>query len=272
MDTAKKIRLSRILNPDSKRSVIVPIDHGLTLGPIAGIESTVRMVPWIGNDGINAIIAHKGIVVRLVERDLLRGRGVVLQLNGMNSLAQKPDYKEMLTSLETAARLGVDAVSVQINFTGENDNSNWKLLGQVVDEASQLGFPVLTMLYDKKSNLDSAPNRERFRQLLRVAVELGTDAIKIAMPDNMAILPEILSPVCEDAMIFLAGGEATDSGKLLAQVSCAMSLGASGVCMGRNVFSNRNPERFLRELAAVVHGRTEAPDQTRSMHREAIHA
>jgi fructose-bisphosphate aldolase, class I len=266
MDTAKKIRLSRILNPDSKRGIIVPIDHGLTLGPIKGLESTRRMAPWIKSDGINAIIAHKGMVVRLAERDLLGGRGVILHLNGMNAMAGQPDNKEMLTNLKTAARLGVDAVSLQINFTGENDAFNWKLLGQVADEAAQLGFPVLTMLYDKTSNLESKVKINRFRQLLRVAVELGTDAIKIAMPPSLAVLAEILDPVKDDAMIFLAGGEASDNERLLQQVDQAMGLGVSGVCMGRNVFANSDPSGFLKELSQVVHG------GYRPLRREAIHA
>ena len=38
----KKIRLERIINRETKKTVIVPIDHGLTVGPIKGIEKEFR--------------------------------------------------------------------------------------------------------------------------------------------------------------------------------------------------------------------------------------
>ncbi|MFA5424625.1 MAG: fructose-bisphosphate aldolase, partial [Phycisphaerae bacterium] len=34
----KKIRLERILDRNSGRTVIVPMDHGVTVGPIPGLE------------------------------------------------------------------------------------------------------------------------------------------------------------------------------------------------------------------------------------------
>ena len=47
IDVGKQIRYNRIVNPETGRTVIVPLDHGIILGPIAGIEDpaeTVRKV------------------------------------------------------------------------------------------------------------------------------------------------------------------------------------------------------------------------------------
>src|SRR5436190_20990584 len=105
MNTAKKIRLGRILRNADRRGIIVPIDHGLTLGPIAGIESVGQMEEFITHPQIDAVIAHKGILSRLAERDLLSGKGVILHVNGMSSLAENPDNKEVLTGVDMALRL-----------------------------------------------------------------------------------------------------------------------------------------------------------------------
>jgi DhnA family fructose-bisphosphate aldolase class Ia len=40
----KKLRLERILNRESGKTVIVPMDHGVTVGPIPGIENMREMV------------------------------------------------------------------------------------------------------------------------------------------------------------------------------------------------------------------------------------
>jgi class I fructose-bisphosphate aldolase len=254
MSVAKKIRIGRILQRESKRSLIVPIDHGLTLGPLPGIENTHRISRWMSDPHIDAIIAHKGIITRLAERNLLQDRGVILHLNGMNQLANKPDDKEMLTSIETAIHLGVDAVSLQVNFNAENDRANWALLGHVADQAFRHGLPLLTMLYDKVPSASRKARVLRARQLLRVAVELGTDAIKIGMPESSVELEEILDSIHEDVLMFVAGGDVADECQLLAQVTHAIENGASGVCMGRNIFNRTDTSSFLQKLSDVIHG------------------
>ncbi|MBA4356248.1 MAG: fructose-bisphosphate aldolase, partial [Desulfovibrio sp.] len=39
MHLGKAIRLERIINRNTKRTIIVPMDHGTTVGPIAGITN-----------------------------------------------------------------------------------------------------------------------------------------------------------------------------------------------------------------------------------------
>jgi DhnA family fructose-bisphosphate aldolase class Ia len=69
-------------------------------------------------------------------------------------------------------------------------------------------------------------------------------------------------------MVFLAGGEVADTDKLLGQMSQAIRLGVTGVCMGRNIFGSQQPNKFLEKLSRVVHGQyNHSP-----VRLEAIHA
>ncbi|QRN93226.1 aldolase [Archangium violaceum] len=252
MNTAKKVRLGKILGASSQRAVIVPIDHGLTMGPLTGIESTARIARWIGHPGVDAVLAHKGILSRLADQGALDRKGVILHLNGMSNLSDSVDDKEWLTSIETALLLGADAVSLQVNFNGRNDRANWKMLGQAVDGAARYGLPVLTMLYDK---VGEEPRRlHRLKQLMRTAVELGTDALKIGMSERPELLREALEDVQSDALVFVAGGELTGDEPLLEHVSNALRAGARGVCIGRNIFVKKSPALLLERLSELVHG------------------
>jgi class I fructose-bisphosphate aldolase/fructose-bisphosphate aldolase/2-amino-3,7-dideoxy-D-threo-hept-6-ulosonate synthase len=251
MNTAKKIRLGRLMRNADRRAIIVPIDHGLTLGPIAGIESVSQMAEFITHPRIDAVIAHKGILSRLAERDLLSGKGVILHVNGMSSLAETPDNKEILTGVDTALRLGADAISLQVNFTGRNDSANLRMLGKTVDEASRLGLPVLTMLYDKVESKDAEAGARRLRQLLRAAIELGSDAIKIGFVERLELA---LADVHEDAHVFVAGGAVASDAFVLKQIASALALGAAGACIGRNVFAKPDAGAFLEKLGKTVHG------------------
>jgi fructose-bisphosphate aldolase, class I len=251
---AKKIRWSRFVHRYSGRGIIVPIDHGLTIGPVEGLDGMAQVARWIRHPGITGIIAHKGLLERLVSRDLLRGVGIMVHLNGMVSMAAQPNLKERLTSVEAALRLGADAVSVQLNFDGTNDGHNLTQLGAVVDEAQRYGLPVLTMLYDKVESDGDERRLVRLRHLMRACVELGTDALKLAMPSQLAQVPALMEGIREHTEVFFAGGTVRSEEEMVETARRLVAYGATGLCVGRNVFQRdwRSTLSILDRLQEVV--------------------
>ena len=49
----KQVRLQRILNRNTGRTVIVPMDHGLTAGPMAGLTDMRATVSKVAEGGAN---------------------------------------------------------------------------------------------------------------------------------------------------------------------------------------------------------------------------
>ncbi|MEZ4298098.1 MAG: hypothetical protein R3B70_24310 [Polyangiaceae bacterium] len=248
----KNIRWSRFLDRRSGRGILVPIDHGLTIGPLPGLDTLDQMARFITHPAITGVIAHKGIVERLGSRGLLRGPGVMVHVNGMTSLSGKPDDKERLTSIESAARLGADGVSLQLNFDGTNDAHNLSQLGAVVDEAAHHGLPVLTMLYDKAPSDTAAGRLTRQRHLIRACVELGTDALKLAAPQEPAELPALLDGLVSHTAVFFAGGSIRSEEETMKLARDVTLAGATGVCIGRNVFQRKDASATLGRLAEVI--------------------
>lgn len=247
--SGKKIRLNRFHYRNSRYGLIVPIDHGLTIGPVAGLGSVSQLAHWIRHRGITGIIAHKGIIERLADAELLGHGGVMMHVNGMSTLSKDPDRKEKLTSIESALRLGVDGISLQINFDGHNDAHNLQMLGEVVDCASAYGLPVLTMLYDKVPCPENPRRIERLRHLIRIAIELGSDAIKLAAPACIDDIPLILAGLAEDASIYFAGGTLGSDADLFALTDATIAAGGAGLCVGRNVFQRPDPSAILTALS-----------------------
>ena len=60
MDSGKGRRLRRIFR-DNHRTVIVPMDHGVTLGPVQGIADIHRAIQKLRAGGADAFVLHKGI-------------------------------------------------------------------------------------------------------------------------------------------------------------------------------------------------------------------
>jgi fructose-bisphosphate aldolase, class I len=244
MQTGKQHRLSRFYYPNSRRGLIVPIDHGLTLGPIDGIGSVDQIAQWIHHSSITGVICHKGMAEKLVPMGVLSGKGLMIHLNGQSALGENPDNKIALTHLESALSLGADAVSLQVNFTAENVGPNLSAIGNIVDEANRYGLPVLAMVYDKVTT-NSQLQIERMRQFIRISLELGISMVKIAFQPN---LNKILKDISNDTAIFVAGGPVLDEGNFLNQVSESIAYGSQGICVGRNIFQRPNPVQLLSDI------------------------
>lgn len=233
---------------EGHRSIIVPIDHGLTLGPIPGIETVNEIMSWANDPCIDGIVAHKGMIERLLKCGL-KNKAIMMHLNGMCSIAKNPDRKEMLSTVEHASQLGVDAVSIQMNFNGATDAQNMIMLGKVVEKAKSNGMPVLAMLYNKNKNNISV---ESTRHYIRIAYELGVDAVKVGFMESKSELSKLLDGLSLDVDIFLAGGEYMDDNKFFDALTTASNQNIRGLCVGRNIFQRKDKTSFLKIIRSIL--------------------
>ena len=58
----KKIRMERIMDRNSGKTVIIPMDHGVTMGPMDGLIRMKETIHAVARGGANAIVIHKGLV------------------------------------------------------------------------------------------------------------------------------------------------------------------------------------------------------------------
>jgi class I fructose-bisphosphate aldolase/fructose-bisphosphate aldolase/2-amino-3,7-dideoxy-D-threo-hept-6-ulosonate synthase len=252
MHLAKKRRQQKFTSPLTGRGILLPVDHGLTVGPLPGISSVRKIADLSRNPNVNAVIAHKGVIERLLETENTSRVGLILHLNGASTLGSEPNDKTTLTSLETALALGVDGVSIQLNFTDKNSHQCVEQLGRTKDAANSYGLPLLLMLYDKVQEKESRERVERMRHLLRISLELGADMVKIGFPSRAGELSETLKGIAADLPVFLAGGDVGNESQFLRTCAQGLRDGARGFCVGRNVFEAKNPAHILAKLAALV--------------------
>jgi class I fructose-bisphosphate aldolase/fructose-bisphosphate aldolase/2-amino-3,7-dideoxy-D-threo-hept-6-ulosonate synthase len=243
---------------DERRALIVPVDHGLTIGPVPGLGSVREIAGWIGHPAINGVVAHKGLAARLAENGLLTGRGLMVHLNGMTATGEEPDTKHVLTRVESAVRLAADAVSLQVNFGPDNHAHNLTALGRVVDEAEHYALPVMAMVYPAGPAADPDENPDarlrRHRHYLRIAFELGVDVVKTSAPESLADVPALLDGVGDDLRVLFSGGALTGDAHLLDLAKTVATSNAAGLCVGRNVFQRDEPGVMLSLLRELLDG------------------
>jgi len=251
MTIGKAIRLERIMDRNSGRTVIVPMDHGITLGPIRGLEDMRRTVDRIVNGGANALVLHKGIVAsghRRSGKDV----GLIVHLSASTSLSPDPNAKITVTEVEEAIRMGADAVSVHVNLGAPTEMEMLRELGRISRKCTEWGMPLLAMMYTRGPKIKNPFDVKHVKHAARVGAELGADVVKVVYTGSVSSFREVVQgcPV----PVVIAGGEKMESEQeLLQMVADSLKAGGAGVSIGRNVFQHRRPMRMVEVIGAMVH-------------------
>ncbi len=247
----KKIRLERIIDRNSGKTVIVPMDHGVTVGPIPGLEDMRQTVSKVVAGGANAILMHKGIVCA-GHRGTGRDVGLIVHLSGSTVLSPDPNAKELVCTVEEAVKLGADAVSVHINLGAETDRQMLRQLGQVSERCLEWQMPLVAMMYTRGPKIKNEYDLKNTKHAARVGAELGADIVKCVYTGSPESFAEVVNgcPV----PVVIAGGEKMDSDEdIFIMVEGALKAGAAGVSIGRNAFQHRDPTKIIGALTKMVH-------------------
>ncbi|MHC1629936.1 MAG: 2-amino-3,7-dideoxy-D-threo-hept-6-ulosonate synthase [Methanoculleaceae archaeon] len=244
-----RIRMERIIDRNTGRTVIIPMDHGFTLGQIPGLGDMQWIVNEVSEGGANAIVLHKGMV-KIGHRRQGRDIGLIVHLSAGTSLNPDPNDKVIVCSVEEAVSLGAVGVSIHINLGAPHESQMLEAAGRVVRDCRRWGMPLLVMIYPRGGGTDPRDPRA-IGHCVRVAEELGADLIKTSYtgdPDSFSRIVDACS-----APVLIAGGERGGDLETLAAIRGAIDAGATGVCIGRNAFQHENPRAFVRAICRVVH-------------------
>lgn len=250
MQLGKQVRLERIFNRNTKKTIIVPMDHGVTVGPISGVIDLRDAVDKVAEGGANAVLMHKGLP-RRTHRGHGRDIGLILHLSASTSLSPFPNAKTLVGTVEDGLRLGADAVSVHVNVGDESERTMLRELGEVTTRANEWGMPVLAMVYARGPKVADEYHVDVVKHCARLGEELGADVVKVAYPGTPEDFRKVVDGCCIPVVI--AGGpkmeEETD---ILQMVYDANQAGGAGLSVGRNVFQHQNPSALVKALHGII--------------------
>jgi fructose-bisphosphate aldolase/2-amino-3,7-dideoxy-D-threo-hept-6-ulosonate synthase len=248
----KEIRLERIMNRNTRKTIIVPMDHGVTNGPIEGLIDLGKAVDQAAEGGANAVLGHMGLALhghRKTGRDI----GLILHLSASTSVGPDPNDKVLVNSVTNSLKMGADAVSMHVNIGADSEARMLSDLGKVAVECMDWGMPLLAMMYPRGRKINNEHGVEEVKIAARVAAELGADIVKTVYTGDPDTFREVTRgcPV----PIVVAGGQKTDDRSTLELIEGAMEGGAAGLSIGRNAFQHRTPAKFIHAAALIVHER-----------------
>ncbi|MGD2093776.1 MAG: 2-amino-3,7-dideoxy-D-threo-hept-6-ulosonate synthase, partial [Phycisphaerales bacterium] len=247
----KKIRLERIIDRNSSRTVIIPMDHGVTVGPIEGLEDMRTAISSVVTGGANAILMHKG-VVRAGHRGTGKDVGLIVHLSGGTSLSPDPNAKVIVCTVEEAIQLGADAVSVHINLGAETDKEMLRQLGYIGQDCLEWQMPLVAMMYTRGAKIKDEYDVKNVKHAARVGAELGADIVKVVYTGSVDSFKEVVQG-CPVPVVIAGGPKMNSDRDIFKMVEGALEAGAAGVSIGRNAFQHKNPAKMVQALSKMVH-------------------
>ena len=238
---------------------MIPMDHGVSVGPIEGLTDMDQTIINIAKGGADAVLVHAGIAKTIDTQTM----GLILHLTGATSLTREPNWKMQLSTVREAARLGADAVSVHINVGSEHEQQMLDQFSHILDESDDLGLPVLAMMYPRGPGIQNEHSFPVVSHAARLGYELGADIVKTNFTGDLESFREVVRSV-RVPLVVAGGPKAKGESDALHLVSDSIRAGAAGVSIGRNVFQNRNPALMTRALVQIVHEGT-SPSQALSI-------
>lgn len=250
VNIGKSIRMERIMNRNTGKTVIVPMDHGVTVGPINGLINMSDTVDSIAEGGANAVIGHIGLP-KYGHRHHGKDIGLILHLSASTALSPKPNKKVLVNTVENALRIGADGVSIHINVGDEFEADMLSDFGKIAIDCSYWGMPLIAMMYPRGPMIENEKDLECVKTAARVGAELGADFVKTSYTGDIDSFAKVVEGC--PAPILIAGGSRLSDEETFLMIEGAMQAGAAGLSIGRNAFQHKNPGAFVRAACSIVH-------------------
>ncbi len=246
MLTGVEIRLNRILRKG--KMLCIPMDHGISNGPIEGLEDPHSIIYQCESHGLTSVIINKGILKTLPKPTKV---GILVHFSSSTSLSMSPNRKMLTGNVEEAIRLGADGVSLHINIGGKEEPEMLQQLGSVAHECHKWSIPLLAMMYPRGEKIKNPHDPEIVGHVARIGAECGADIVKTVYTGDVDSFSKVVKST--PVPIVIAGGpKAKSDMDVLQMTEDAMEAGAKGVTYGRNIFAHKNPQKIVQALAAII--------------------
>ncbi len=241
-----QLRLNRIINKNTGRTLVIPFDHATSAGILPGLGDVKKIVDISAEAGADAIMLRPGLMKDVAMANS-KNLGIILCLTGR--LDRGVDHVE-LNTVEYAIKCGADSICAEFKMGSDGDLQNAHLASLIVEKAHENGMPVLMTIYAQPSFVEKFGS-SAYAYTCRVGEELGADIVKTSIPCEEKIIKSCIDNV--RIPLIVAGGSNVTEEELISNIDFAVSKGISGAAVGRNVWGSPNSYDLVCKLRKVIH-------------------
>ena len=229
---------------------MLAVDHGYFMGPTSGLRDLSKVVdpllPYA-----DALMITRGAIRNWVPAEM--NKPVILRVSGGPSILKELSNETITTAIDDVIRINASAITCQVCIGAEFESQTVANLGKLVSEGEKYGIPVLAVTAVGK---EMARDARYLGLASRICVEIGAHMVKTYFCDNFEEVVE----ACGNVPVVIAGGKKIEEKEALQMAHDAVSKGASGVDMGRNIFQSDNPVGMIKAVRSIVHENNSVDD------------
>ena len=243
IDWGMKDRLSKIFNPKTGRTVMLAFDHGYIMGSTSGLERLDLVLPDLLEE-VDCIMGTRGAIRTCVPP--IYNKGVALRCSaGASVLDDDMSFEVIGVDIDDAIRMNASCMAIQTFIGAPGQKDSIENLVKTIDAGNRYGIPTLGVVAVGK---DMERTTKFFLLATRMLAEFGCQIIKTYYCEDF----EKVIAACPVPLV-VAGGKKLPEKEALTLVYNAISKGAAGVDMGRNIFQAENPKAMARCVGKIVH-------------------
>lgn len=227
---------------------MVPLDHGISMGPVAGLEDPRQALRAAADGEATCVTMHKGLVP--LAAPFADRLGILVHLSASTDTGPDGHDKRLVATVEEALRLGCDGVSIHVNVGAATEPRQLEDAGRVATACGEWGVPLVTMAYPRGPKVTDPHDPALLAHAARLAAELGADAVKVPYSGDPGTFRDVVQG-CPVPVLVAGGPKRASFDALVADLQDARKAGAAGCSIGRNVFQHPDPAAAVRRLADV---------------------
>jgi len=251
-----------IFDTPSGNSVVVALDHGLTLGAPEQFTDPAETLGRVLEGEPDAVLVGPHFARRY--GDLLDRAGVDVVLTAdvvtWSTRPGRDDGLDLWTpAFETSLLRDLDPVGVKTVLVFGRDDAetfrrNIAYIGRLAEELRGTGVPLVVepVMWGERvpGRLESDP--AYVADALRMGWEFGADILKSPYTGDPDSFEEIVSNTPVPVMI-LGGPQTGTTRSLLESIEGAIAAGAHGLMVGRSIWKSEDPTRTITAINRIVH-------------------
>ena len=237
-----KDRLSRIFNPKTGKTVMLAFDHGFIMGPTSGLERIdLNIAPIVKY--ADCLMGARGMIRSCIPPN--SNKAICLRSDAGSTILTEMNHNVVI-DIEDAIRLNASCMAIMLGIgDAATEAKTVANFARLADLGSRYGMPVMGVTAVGK---DMTRDARYFGFASRICAENGANIVKTYYCEGFE---KVVSST--PVPIVIAGGKKLPELDALDLAYRAISDGAAGVDMGRNVFQSDCPAGMIQAISAVVH-------------------
>lgn len=243
LDWGMKKHLANIFDAKSGNTVMFAFDHGYFMGSVSGLERLDILMPKLMSH-VDVVMCTRGALRTCVPP--MGHKAVALRVSsGSSMLFDDLSHEVVAVDIQDAVRCNADCMAVQGFIGADGQLQSIDNISKVINEGLKYSIPTMGVVAVGK---DMERTDRYFKLATRILAEIGANMVKTYYCENF----EEVVAACP-VPIVVAGGKKLPEQEALTLAYHAISEGAHGLDMGRNIFQSIHPVEMADAISKIVH-------------------